>query len=175
MKTINQTEHKTRKIIVSTVSGILLLTLYLLIFIFSNQDAEQSGGMSRMVSLKCVEIFNELSGGNWTEKVVEEWAEYFEHPIRKLAHFMEYACMGVLLYTLFRQWMNRSRRVYLFITLWVFLSAAGDELHQLFVPGRWGCFADVILDTCGGIFGIMCCVLIEKCYQYYRMKCGYLS
>ncbi len=168
MKTINQTESITRKIIVSIVSGILLLTLYSLIFSFSDQDAEQSGSLSRMISEKCVEIFNDLSGNGWTERVIEEWAEYFEHPIRKFAHFAEYACMGVLVYTLLRQWMKRTKRLYLITTLWVFLSAAGDEFHQLFVPGRWGSFADVCLDTCGGIFGILCCVLLEKCYRRFK-------
>lgn len=168
MKATNQTEHITRKIIVSIVSGILLLVLYSLIFSFSDQDAEQSGGLSRMISEKCVEIFNDLSGSGWTEKVMEEWAEYFEHPIRKLAHFAEYACMGILIYTLLRQWMSRTKMLYLITTVWVFLSAAGDEVHQLFVPGRWGSFADVCLDTCGGIFGILCCVLIEKCYKNFH-------
>ena len=172
MKPTNQAEYKLRKIIVSIVCGILLLVLYSLIFSFSDQDAEQSGSLSRMISEKCVEIFNDLSGSGWTEKVMEEWAEYFEHPIRKLAHFAEYACMGVLVYTLLRQWM---KRLYLITTLWVFLSAAGDEFHQLFVPGRWGSFADVCLDTCGGIFGILCCVLLEKCYQYFRRKRRRLS
>lgn len=169
MKITNQTQHLTRKIIVSIVCGILLLALYMIIFSFSDQDAEQSGSLSRMISEKCVEIFNDLSGSGWTEKVMEEWAEYFEHPIRKLAHFAEYACMGILIYTLLRQWMSRTKMLYLITTAWVFLSAAGDEIHQLFVPGRWGSFADVCLDTCGGIFGILCCVLLEKCYNHFKV------
>ena len=170
MKMANQTECMARKIIVSIVSGILLLVLYLLIFSFSDQDAEQSGSLSLMISEECVEIFNDLSGSGWTEKVMKEWAEYFEHPIRKFAHFTEYACMGILIYTLLRQWMSRTNKLYLITAVWVFLSAAGDEFHQLFVPGRWGSFADVCLDTCGGIFGIFCCVLIEKSYQYFARK-----
>ena len=28
---------------------------------------------------------------------------------------------------------------------WVFVSAGADEFHQLFIPGRYGCFADVVL------------------------------
>ncbi len=171
----NQSSNIIRKVIVSLFCILFLVILYSLIFSFSSQDAEQSSSLSRMISEKCVEIFNDLSGSGWTEKVMEEWAEYFEHPIRKFAHFAEYTCMGVLVYTLLRQWMNRTKRLYLIATLWVFLSATGDEVHQLFVPGRWGSFADVCLDTCGGIFGILCCVLLEKCYQYFRRKRRYLS
>ena len=170
MKIAKRTQHLTRKIIVSIISGILLLTLYSLIFSFSDQDAEQSGSLSRMISEKCVEIFNDLSGSGWTEKVIAEWAEYFEHPIRKLAHFAEYACMGILVYTMLRQWMKRNRRLYLIAVLWVFVSAAGDEIHQLFVPGRWGSFADVCLDTTGGICAILCGVIIERYYQKFRRK-----
>lgn len=42
---------------------------------------------------------------------------------------------------------------------WVFLSAAGDELHQYFVPGRYASFLDVLLDTWGGVCGMLFCIL----------------
>lgn len=133
----------------------MLLALYLIIFGFSAQDGEQSGNLSQMISEKCAAFLNALSGDNWSETVMKEIAAYFEHPIRKLAHFAEYAVMGVLLTVIWTQWMNRGKRLYLLITLWVFLSAAADELHQYFVPGRYASVADVLLDTCGGAFGMM--------------------
>lgn len=144
------------------MAAVMLLLLYSLIFSFSAQDAEQSGSLSHLISEKCVEIFNSLSGKRWTETFMRELTLYFENPIRKLAHFAEYACMGILVYTMWRPWKNRDRKLYGFVVLWVFLSAAGDEFHQLFVPGRYGSFADVLLDTCGGAFGMWMCVLLEK-------------
>jgi len=150
------------KIFVTVFSGTLLVLLYMLIFSFSAQDAEESGSLSRMISEKCVEFINNLSGRHWSEAVMKSFAEYFEHPIRKLAHFSEYACMGVLLYVLWRQWMNRGKMLYFLIVIWVFVSAATDEFHQLFVPGRYGSFADVLLDTAGGTFGLCVCVWLEK-------------
>lgn len=143
-------------------AAILLLALYLLIFGFSAQDGESSGSFSQMISEKCVELLNSLSGGNWTEGFMREMAEYFEHPLRKLAHFSEYACVGILLYILWSQWIRKGRKLYLLIVLWVFCSAGLDELHQLFVPGRWCSFWDVLLDTCGGAFGMLLCITAGK-------------
>lgn len=148
-------KDRRRRKAVTAVAGFLLFLLYLMIFSFSGQNGEQSGGLSRMISEKCVELINSLSGRHWTLLVREELAAYFEHPIRKLAHFSEYACMGILVYTMARPWMDRGRKLYGLVILWVFLSAAGDEFHQLFVPGRYGSFADVCLDTCGGCFGVL--------------------
>lgn len=152
------------------MAALFLLQLYSMIFFFSAQDSAESGNLSRMISEKCVELVNSLTGRHWTRIVMEEVAAYFEHPIRKLAHFLEYAYMGVLVYLMWRPFKQRGRFLYLVTVLWVFLSAAGDEFHQLFVPGRYGCFADVLLDTCGGAFGVVICVMVEKLWGKYLKK-----
>lgn len=154
--------EKSRKWLVTIVTGIFLLVLYAVIFSFSAQDGEESGSLSALLSELCVGFLNAVSGKHWTEQFMGALASYFEHPIRKLAHFGEYAMMGVLVYILLRQWRDRSRRLYCVIIIWVFLSAASDELHQYFVPGRYSSFADVLLDTSGGIFGIWCMTILEK-------------
>ncbi|MCM1187816.1 MAG: VanZ family protein [bacterium] len=159
-----------RKVAITVPVTILLLALYIMIFGFSAQDGEQSGSFSQMISEKCVEWINNLSGRQWSEMFMEDLAEYFEHPIRKLAHFMEYACMGVLVYVLLSQWTRPGRKRCLFTVVWVFLSAASDEFHQLFVPGRYGSMADVLLDTCGGAFGMLMCLLLAKCQRRRRVS-----
>lgn len=156
---------------VTIVAALMLLCLYSVIFSFSEQDGEQSGSLSRMITEKCIDFFNNLSGKGWSAAVKEELAAYFENPIRKMAHFAEYACMAVLVYTMWRPWKERDRRLYLLVTVWVFVSAAADEIHQLFVPGRWGSFADVLLDTGGGIFGIVMCVCLERWWKHKKTKC----
>ncbi len=148
----------------------MLLALYMLIFGFSAQDGEQSGALSRFISEKCAELLNVISGKRWDEMILESMAEYFEHPIRKLAHFCEYACMGVLVYVIWSQWLQRGRRLYLLTVLWVFVSAALDEFHQLFVPGRYGSFADVLLDTCGGAFGMGAWLLVLRLFRRFKRK-----
>lgn len=147
-----------KKIVLTVLAATLLLLLYMMIFGFSAQDAEESGSLSQMVSQKCVDLLNELSGSDWTTDYREHLTEWFEHPLRKLAHFSEYACMGVLLYVLWSQWLSRGKRLYLLIGGWLFVSAALDEFHQFFVPGRYCSVKDVLLDTCGGITGMFVCV-----------------
>lgn len=154
-----------KKLLISFVAVILLGCLYFAIFSFSEQDGETSGSLSYMISEKCVELLNVFSGKHWTRDFRESLAAYFEHPIRKLAHFAEYACMGVLVSVLLSQWMQKKKSRYLLTTLWVFLSAAADEIHQLFVPGRYGSFADVCLDTCGGIFGMLFLACVLKIFR----------
>lgn len=153
---------------ISIVVGGLLIALYTMIFSFSAQDAEQSGSLSRTVSEKCVEIVNSLSGMKWSQAMVEEKTEIYELPIRKLAHFTEYACMGVLVYMLWSQWMKRGKGLYLLTIIWVALSAAADEIHQLFVPGRDGNLVDVSLDTFGGAAGLLFCILVGKIFMRRR-------
>ena len=89
-------------------------------------------------------------------------AVYFEHPIRKLAHFTEYACMGMLVYLATRPFWQNKKRWYLKIIVWVCLSAAIDEFHQTFVPDRYGCVADVLLDTLGGACGLVIMRLLHR-------------
>ena len=159
-----------KQVVVSAGAGILLIALYVVIFSFSAQDAEHSGSLSRNVSGKWVDMVNSLSRRNWSKSVMGQWIDYFEYPIRKLAHFTEYACMGVLVYVLWSQWMKRGKALYLLTIAWVVLSAAADECHQLFVPGRDGNFADVCLDTCGGAAGMLFCLLLGKIFDRCRKK-----
>lgn len=144
-----------KKVAVTSLCCSLLLLLYSMIFGFSAQDGETSGGLSRLVSERCVEVLNALTGKHWSEAFRESLATYFEHPIRKLAHFGEYACMGILVYGTWVSWIRGQRNLLILTVCWVFVSAAADELHQLFVPGRWASFADVCLDTAGGAFGFL--------------------
>lgn len=157
-----KTPGRGKQIAITVTAAVLLLALYMLIFGFSAQDGEQSGSLSQLISEKCVELMNALSGRHWSQVFMQSLAEYFEHPIRKLAHFSEYACMGILVYVIGSQWLERGKGLYLLTVLWVFVSAAADEFHQYFVPGRYASFADVCLDTCGGAFGMLFCLLILR-------------
>ena len=158
------------RIVISIIAGCLLLLLYSTIFSFSAQDGEQSSSLSMYVAEKGVELVNAITDSNWTENHMLEIAGNFEKPIRKLAHFTEYAIMGILVYTLLRPWMERGKKLYLITVCWVFLSAAIDELHQFFVPGRYSNLLDVLLDTCGGCFGMICLLVAEKWWKKRRQK-----
>lgn len=155
-----------KKIMVTVSASVALAALYVVIFRFSGQNAEQSGSLSMRITENAVEFLNSLVGGRWSRQFMENLAVYFEHPVRKLAHFGEYACVGILVYLIWIPWMKRGKGLYALVTVWVFISGACDEFHQLFVPGRWGSMADVCLDTCGGIFGLLLCIFVSRILRH---------
>lgn len=133
---------------------IIVIFLYVIIFVFSEQDGEESGSLSKVISEQCVEVLDKLSGDNWSETLKREIATDMEHPIRKLAHFSEYAVLAIAIYSLCSLWLPDNKWLRLGVVLWIFLSAAGDEWHQSFVPGRYCSVWDMLIDTSGGAFGM---------------------
>ena len=85
-------------------------------------------------------------------------------PIRKLAHFTEFACLGALLF--WRFGMLRRPKALAFC-----LGAAAaciDEGIQMFVPGRGPGIRDVGID-CGGVLtGMIFLYLGHTCFQRKR-------
>ena len=143
-----------KKLLITIPAVFLLVGLYCLIFSFSSDEGEKSSTKSHLVSQTCVEIVNRVTGRKWTQTVKAQLADYYEHPIRKLAHFSEYCLMGVLLFVIWSQWIPRNKVFTLMILSWVFLSAGLDEIHQLFVPDRAGRVTDVLIDSIGILIGI---------------------
>ena len=80
------------------------------------------------------------------------------HFVRKLAHFTEYFILGALLFASMQSFGARK--------LAMVLPAAGcmavavtDELLQTLSPGRSCQISDMLLDTAGGICGMLICAL----------------
>lgn len=157
-----------QKFVITTAAGMLLFLLYCAIFLFSEQDGETSGSISMTLSKLGVEFWEKLTGGHLTAVFKEQLAVYFEHPLRKAAHFTEYAVMGVLTYLILSCHVEKRGIRFLWAVVWVLLSAAADEFHQYFVPGRWASPADVLLDTCGGAFGAFFCMGIVGKVRMFR-------
>ncbi|MBO4748886.1 MAG: VanZ family protein [Lachnospiraceae bacterium] len=165
-------KNKRIDVAVSIVAAIFLVILYCLIFLFSEQDGETSGALSHEISKWIVEGWDKLMHSSWTEEIKRGMIEYWEHPIRKLAHFTEYALMSVLVYLTINPWLPKGRKRNLLVILWVFVSAALDEWHQTFIVDRCGNFWDVLLDTAGGCFGLLLCVICARIHQNMRRKKG---
>ncbi len=146
---------KSKKVAVTLIAGLLLVLLYGTIFSFSAQDGETSGNISMGVSDSLVKVLDFFTGGRMQPEELTDLVIRLEHPIRKTAHFLEYALMGILVYTMLYYPVSGDKRRFWISLVWVILSAVADELHQLFVPDRAGRIADVILDTCGGITALI--------------------
>ena len=96
-------------------------------------------------------------------------AKNINHPVRKLAHFMEYLVLGILAVNALRLHVGSSehnpkdgtaafsQNLLIPALSWVFciLYATSDEFHQLFVPGRAGLVTDVCIDSAGALLGIL--------------------
>jgi len=74
------------------------------------------------------------------------------HLIRKSGHFTEYFIFSLLVLRGMRAGQRHTRLGSALAAIVVAAVYAGfDEFHQSFVPGRTAAFADVLLDTAGGI------------------------
>ena len=129
----------------------LLLTLLLLAFIWGHSF--MPGEMSSMESEWVLTL---------VRPVVEALRRGLSHMgydfdqsflVRKLAHFLEYALLGVLSYILFLRPDGRGR---CFLPMALCLAAAGiDEGIQRFSLNRGPALRDVMLDFCGACTGIL--------------------
>jgi VanZ family protein len=87
--------------------------------------------------------------------------------LRKCAHLVEYAVLALLLWRAVHRPVKNDSRPWLWpeagLTLAiVFLYAASDEFHQLFVPTRTAHVTDVFIDTAGGAAGLLAFWLIGR-------------
>ncbi len=149
-----------RKLVTTAILGLLLILLYIMIFYFSSQNSEASSSLSQGVTNKIVSFFLCITKGHLTEENVLAFFSNGERILRKGAHFAEYAVMGILTYGILNCYLKRWS-AYLFAVIWVVVSAALDEWHQYYVPGRYASVYDVFIDTMGGMSGaFLCCMII---------------
>ena len=133
---------------------ILAVLWMVVIFSFSARPAEQSTGDSRWAGHMIGQLF--VPGfGDWSDKEQEAFAEKVDYPVRKTAHAMEYAVLGLLTAGAYIRRGTSIRKGILVPWGIATLYAASDEFHQLFVPGRSGQVSDVVLDSAGVLAGVL--------------------
>ena len=105
-----------------------------------------------------------------------EHIEAIHHLFRKCGHLTEYALLALLLWRAIHSTRNpintpeRSQEEWRWdeagLTLAIiFLYAASDELHQIFVPLRTALVTDVFIDTSGGTAGLIILWLLGKIFK----------
>ncbi len=160
--------HSKRKISYTVIAVVLLIVLYSMIFYFSAEDAESSSIASSRVTKFICHIYYKIIGGGGGGAVADSTALPLEAIVRKLAHFLEYMCVGFLSYSLVVLWRKPAKLGSLLVILQLVISAGLDEFHQSFVPGRYASVKDVVIDTAGGIAGIFMIMIGTKIRNCWR-------
>jgi VanZ family protein len=86
---------------------------------------------------------------------------FWDLVLRKVAHAVEFAILAILL----QRAMYPGQRTMNFWPLFLtFVYAVSDEYHQYFVPGRYTAATDVLIDTVGGVLGLLTygCIIKKK-------------
>lgn len=141
---------------------ILILVWMMMIFMLSNQPADDSTKLSDgFISTTIGNIYKIFNSDVSEEKLVEIKIKY-THPVRKLAHFTIYLILGLLVAMLLKEYNLNVRQIILISLLICFIYATSDEIHQLFVNGRSGEIKDILIDTSGSFIGIFLTSKIVK-------------
>ena len=136
--------------------SILLISNFIIIFIFSSQDGEDSSSVSQGL------IYNILKNFINNENQIETIIQSIEPLVRKLAHFTIYALSGIWSIGLLKTFSIKDEKKILVGTLIGSIYAVLDEFHQSFVSGRTASLRDVIIDTFGFLFGMLVVILLQK-------------
>ena len=124
--------------------GLLLAGMLAVIWGNSLRTGTESGAMSGRV----------LAWINLLLHLDESGAGVLHLVIRKMAHFTEFACLGLLLTWWFGMIGEKKGHLICMPLLCGLLAACVDETIQLFVPDRGPSLIDVWIDTAGTAAGI---------------------
>lgn len=124
-------------------------------------------------SLLSGDTSGEISGGFLA--MLTQWLGQLpltELVLRKMGHFSEFACLGLLLGWLWRLLGQRGFHRFTMPLLCGMAAACTDETIQVFVPGRGPSVLDVWIDVAGVCAGI---IVYQIGYHIVSKKCKTLS
>ena len=130
------------------ILGTLLVIWLIIIFMFSNQTADKSTGVSDKFVSSITNILN-----------IKNKDEEISIIVRKTAHFMEYFILGILLFLNLRLY-NLDNKLIIGI-IFCFIYAVSDEVHQIFIDGRTPKLLDIFIDTLGASLSLFILSLIK--------------
>lgn len=150
------------------IFGILTAITFITIFIFSNQNGEKSGSVSRDFTKKVIEILHIDKNLNEIEK--ENLIENSQFIVRKLAHFTIYTIAGINLYGFINTYNIENKYKMIGALLVGIIYATSDEIHQMFSGGRTPAVMDVFIDSCGVLFGVNMFLITNKIIKNKKQK-----
>ena len=136
-----------RKIYI-VISWILVFVFFSFIFSLSAQDADESKELSDSLVSRIIE---------WIHLYIDG------ETLRKFAHMLEFTVFAFSLNNaIFATWEKKNSALISFLLTVIVM--VGDEIHQIFVPGRAFQFSDLLIDGSGAIIGVIAYVIIYKMF-----------
>ena len=143
-----------------------------LIFYFSSQPYSKQSLIPFLESVKALDVigkyFSTISfhySGREVSVAALGTYNFIEFFIRKGAHFFIFFLLGFLTIRALYLTFKKKRRGILIALIFVGMYAAFDEFHQSLTGGRTPLIEDVMLDSLGGMFGIIVGIIL-----YYLKK-----
>lgn len=134
----------------------------IIIFLLSNQKAQDSKQLSNSFITKTIINIYEMKHGKITEEKKIEIKENYSFIVRKTAHFTIYLVLGLLVSLVLIGKNLNIKQIIIYGVLICMAYAITDEIHQIFVSGRSGEIRDIIVDTCGSTVGILLNIIINR-------------
>lgn len=138
------------------VKWTILLLWMMFIFSMSHLDSVKSWYLTGKTLTVVQQDSSEIKDLDYQEEMT-----YFNNKedkmlfVRKLAHVVEYFILVMLLMNAL--WIKGELiAVMIKSSIFSFIFAVLDEIHQLYVPGRTGSIGDVMIDSFGILIGIIC-------------------
>lgn len=165
-----------KKVIFVIIIVILILLWILGIYKLSSMNLNNSNSKSSAIIGAFIEdtleVTNKygITNSHPDNAKLEKATELLNTPLRKVMHASVYFVLAFMIIFVINYLFNHKRLLLsVIITIVLIIAAAGfDEYHQTFVDGRNGEIRDVLIDTIGGIGGI----LFYSSY-YFVYKKGY--
>ena len=138
-----------------TILKVLIVLWMALIFILSNQQANDSTKLSDGFIERTIGNIYKITHKSVSEEELTEIKIKYTHITRKAAHFTIYMILGLLVGLLLKEYNLDKKNTILYGILICMCYAISDEIHQIFVPGRSGEIRDVLIDTFGSTVGLL--------------------
>ena len=135
------------------LSRFLPLIVWLVFISYASSDSFNADNTSRIIGPLVLWLFPNTS---------PETMATIHFITRKIAHFTEYAILGLLAARAFWSW----ERWFLISVALVVVYALVDEYHQSYVPSRTASVFDSLIDIAGGLTALI--FISRKCAKRHR-------
>lgn len=142
------------RIIYIVLSWSLVLVILGFIFSLSAQNAEESKELSDSLVSRIIGWINLYIDGEL---------------LRKFAHMLEFTALSFSLYNAIFATCEKGKSGLISLVITVMI-AIGDEIHQIFVPGRAFQFSDILIDGIGAIIGVIAYFTIYRIFMIIKER-----